>query len=124
MYIFLQGKKKQNKRTDAFFEFNAAKSGTLLCTDVAARGWDIPEVDWIIQFDPPEDPSEYIHRVGRTARGGRAGQALVFIREDELPFIRFLRERKVTLTPIEVQPRKVFNIQKDVSKPTSITDSF
>ena len=54
--FILQGKQKQQKRTTTFFEFNNAKSGTLLCTDVAARGLDIPEVDWIVQFDPPDDP--------------------------------------------------------------------
>ncbi|EHH22465.1 hypothetical protein EGK_05736 [Macaca mulatta] len=51
-----RGKQKQNKRTTTFFQFCNADSGTLLCTDVAARGLDIPEVDWIVQYDPPDDP--------------------------------------------------------------------
>ena len=67
--MFFQGKQKQTKRTSTFFQFCNADSGILLCTDVAARGLDIPDVDWIVQFDPPDDPREYIHRVGRTARG-------------------------------------------------------
>ena len=44
------------KRTQTFFQFCNAKEAILLCTDVAARGLDIPEVDWIVQFDPPDDP--------------------------------------------------------------------
>ena len=59
---FFQGKQKQTKRTTTFFQFCNADSGILLCTDVAARGLDIPDVDWIVQFDPPDDPREYIHR--------------------------------------------------------------
>ena len=52
----VQGKQKQQKRTTTFFEFCNASSGVLFCTDVAARGLDIPAVDWIIQYDPPDDP--------------------------------------------------------------------
>lgn len=51
-----QGRQKQQKRTSTFFEFCQAETGILMCTDVAARGLDIPEVDWIIQYDPPDDP--------------------------------------------------------------------
>ncbi|GBO04952.1 ATP-dependent RNA helicase DDX18 [Araneus ventricosus] len=52
----IHGKQKQNKRTVTFFQFCKAESGILLCTDVAARGLDIPQVDWIVQYDPPDDP--------------------------------------------------------------------
>ena len=45
-----------------------------MCTDVCARGLDLPRVDWIVQYDPPEDPSDYTHRIGRTARMGKAGE--------------------------------------------------
>jgi ATP-dependent RNA helicase DDX18/HAS1 len=51
-----QGKQKQNKRTSTFFEFSNAEHGILLSTDVAARGLDIRGVNWIIQYDPPDDP--------------------------------------------------------------------
>ncbi len=56
VFTVLQGKQKQTKRTTTFFQFCNADSGILLCTDVAARGLDIPEVDWIVQYDPPDDP--------------------------------------------------------------------
>ncbi|KAI2524859.1 DDX18 isoform 3, partial [Pan troglodytes] len=97
--LAIHGKQKQNKRTTTFFQFCNADSGTLLCTDVAARGLDIPEVDWIVQYDPPDDPKEYIHRVGRTARGlnGR-GHALLILRPEELGFLRYLKQSKVPLS--------------------------
>ncbi len=92
----LHGKQKQQKRTNTFFEFCNAKSGTLICTDVAARGLDIPAVDWIVQFDPPDDPRDYIHRVGRTARGANGkGRSLMFLTPSELGFLRYLKAAKV-----------------------------
>ena len=51
----IHGKQKQQKRSSTFEQFGKMKSGVLLCTDVAARGLDIPEIDWIVQFDPPDD---------------------------------------------------------------------
>ena len=54
--LAIHGRQKQNKRTTTFFQFCNADSGILLCTDVAAKGLDIPEVDWIVQYDPSDDP--------------------------------------------------------------------
>lgn len=113
----IHGKQKQTKRTTTFFQFCNADSGILLCTDVAARGLDIPEVDWIVQYDPPDDPKEYIHRVGRTARGinGR-GHALLILRPEELGFLRFLKQAKVPLSEFEFSWTKISDIQSQMEK--------
>jgi len=106
----IHGKQKQAKRTQTFFQFTNAESGILLCTDVAARGLDIPQVDWIVQFDPPDDPKEYIHRVGRTARAGNNGHALLVLRPEELGFLRYLKQAKVSLNEFEFSWAKIPDI--------------
>ena len=111
----LHGKQKQQKRTNTFFEFCNAKQGTLICTDVAARGLDIPAVDWIVQFDPPDDPRDYIHRVGRTARGANAkGKSLMFLQPSEVGFLTHLKEAKVPLVEFEIPPKKILDIQSQL----------
>jgi len=112
----LHGKQKQQKRTNTFFEFCNAPSGTLLCTDVAARGLDIPKVDWIIQFDPPDDPRDYIHRVGRTARAGKVGKSLLFLLESELGFLRYLKEAKVPLNEYSFPADRIANVQSQLER--------
>merc|ERR1739838_469227 len=113
----IHGKQKQTKRTSTFFQFCNADSGILLCTDVAARGLDIPDVDWIVQFDPTDDPKEYIHRVGRTARGeGGKGHALLILRPEELGFLRYLKQANVPLNEFEFSWSKVSNIQPQLEK--------
>ncbi|CAG8588238.1 3196_t:CDS:2, partial [Dentiscutata heterogama] len=112
----LHGKQKQTKRTNVFFEFTNADHGILLCTDVAARGLDIPAVDYIIQYDPPDDPRDYIHRVGRTARAGGKGKSLLFLLPCELGFLRYLKHAKVPLNEFQFQDNKVFNVQSQLEK--------
>lgn len=113
----IHGKQKQTKRTTTFFQFCNSETGILLCTDVAARGLDIPQVDWIVQFDPPDDPKEYIHRVGRTARGeGAKGHALLILNPEEREFLRYLKEAKVPLQEFEFSWNKVANIQPQLEK--------
>ncbi|KAI9145086.1 P-loop containing nucleoside triphosphate hydrolase protein [Paraphysoderma sedebokerense] len=112
----LHGRQKQTKRTNTFFEFMNAEHGILLCTDVAARGLDIPAVDWIIQYDPPDDPKEYIHRVGRTARAGGRGKALLFLLPSELGFLRYLKQSKIPLNEFQFPTSKIANVQNQLEK--------
>lgn len=113
----IHGKQKQAKRTTTFFQFCNAESGILLCTDVAARGLDIPAVDWIVQYDPPDDPKEYIHRVGRTARGeGGRGHALLILRPEELGFLRYLKQARVPLNEFAFSWSKIADIQLQLEK--------
>lgn len=108
----IHGKQKQAKRTSVFFQFCNAESGILLCTDVAARGLDIPAVDWIVQYDPPNDTKEYIHRVGRTARGENiCGHALLLLRPEEVAFLKYLKQAKVPLNEFEFSWSKIADIQ-------------
>lgn len=100
--IEIHGNQKQQKRINTFYEFNNLDKGILLCTDVAARGLDIPNVDWIVQFDPPEDVKEYIHRVGRTCRGeNKQGKALLFLLPSEKKFLAYLHRAGVNLNEFE-----------------------
>lgn len=113
----LYGRQKQNKRTSTFYKFCKAESAILICTDVAARGLDIPAVDWIIQFDPPDEPKEYIHRVGRTARGvDGKGKALLFLLPQEMGFLKHLKEAKVPCNEYEFPAKKVARVQPQLEK--------
>merc|ERR1719454_1389133 len=116
--LSIHGKQKQTKRTSTFFSFCNADTGILFCTDVAARGLDIPEVDWIVQYDPPDDPREYIHRVGRACRGEskNKGHALLFLRPQEAGFLQYLKKSKVPLSEFSIQSSKVANIQQQLEK--------
>ncbi|CAM6050827.1 unnamed protein product [Sphagnum compactum] len=99
--VALHGKMKQSVREKALATFAAMEAGMLICTDVAARGLDIPGVDWIVQYDPPQDPNVFVHRVGRTARMGQSGNALVLLLPKEDSYVEFLRIRNVPIEALE-----------------------
>jgi ATP-dependent RNA helicase DDX31/DBP7 len=90
----LHGNLSQQFRTSTYVAFSKSPSAILLATDVAARGIDIPRVDWIIQYDVPSDPAAYIHRIGRTARIGSDGDALLLLTPSERPYVDILTDKK------------------------------
>jgi len=79
----IHGNKSQNARERALANFKAGRIRVLVATDIAARGIDIDDVTHVVNFDVPEVPETYVHRIGRTARAGASGMALTFIEQEE-----------------------------------------
>lgn len=99
--LAIHGKLKE-KRKKVLDNFRNAEKALLLCTDVMARGIDIPEVDWVLQWDPPSSASSFVHRVGRTARQGHEGSALICLLENEEAYVDFIQtNQRVRLTRVD-----------------------
>lgn len=94
----LHGSMKPEDRRTTFQAFKSEKLALLLSTDIAARGLDFPNVRCIIQYDPPGEAIEYVHRVGRTARLGERGDSLLFLQPTEIDYLQDLRNHGVSLT--------------------------
>ncbi|XP_072961311.1 DEAD-box ATP-dependent RNA helicase 17 [Typha angustifolia] len=99
----LHGNMEHEDRRKAFQSFSLEKSALLLCTDVAARGLDFPRVKCIVQYDSPGEASEYVHRVGRTARLGEEGEALLFLQPVEIDYLHDLEHHGVSLKEYPIQ---------------------
>ena len=87
----IHGNKAQGQRQRALEEFRSGKNPILVATDVAARGIDIPGVSHVINYELPNVPEQYVHRIGRTARAGRDGIAIAFCAEDERDYLKDIR---------------------------------
>ena len=108
----LYGRQKQLKRVGVYDEFCRKKWAVLFSTDIAARGLDFPSVHWVIQLDCPEDANTYIHRVGRTARYEKGGNALLFLLpSEEEGMVEELEKKRVPISKIRVNPKKTVSIQ-------------
>ncbi len=96
----------QPQRVANLSRFRAKAARILVATDVAARGLDIPEVALVINFDVPRNPDDYIHRVGRTARAGRKGEAITFVGQRDVSLVLAIEER-VGRAMVEFQEERV-----------------
>ncbi|WP_324260821.1 DEAD/DEAH box helicase [Altererythrobacter sp. H2] len=88
----IHGNKSQPQRERALAEFKSARVPVLVATDVAARGIDIPGVSHVINYELPNVPEQYVHRIGRTARAGKDGIAIAFCAEDERAHLKDIRK--------------------------------
>ena len=77
--VAMHGDMSQNARERALWQFESGKVSTLVATDVAARGLDLDDITHVINFDPPGEDKDYVHRTGRTGRAGRSGKAITFV---------------------------------------------
>ncbi|HEX8402444.1 MAG TPA: DEAD/DEAH box helicase [Allosphingosinicella sp.] len=98
----IHGNKSQPQRERALAEFKSGKAKILVATDIAARGIDVSGVSHVVNFELPNVPEQYVHRIGRTARAGAAGVAIAYCAEDERAYLKGIE--KLTKQKIEVVP--------------------
>ncbi|MCT4637442.1 MAG: DEAD/DEAH box helicase [Bacteroidales bacterium] len=87
------GDKSQGARTDALIKFKNGKVNVLVATDLASRGIDIDEMPYVINYELPRSPKDYIHRIGRTARGGAGGNAITIITSSDMHHFRVIQNK-------------------------------
>lgn len=112
----LHGDVDQKEREQVLAGFKAGRSRVLIATDVSARGIDIPNIDYVINYDMPEIAENYVHRVGRTGRGRNKGQALSFCSKDERPLLKGIEE--YITVPVEI----LETTKKDIAESILFSD--
>ncbi len=90
--VTLHGDKEQKDRLDVLSKFRTGAVKVLVATDVSARGIDIPDVDYVVNYDLPDVPENYVHRVGRTGRGMKKGLAVSFCSTEEKPVLQAIEQ--------------------------------
>ena len=102
--VAIHGNKNQNQRTRALAAFKEGEVKLLIATDVAARGIDIRGVSHVFNYEIPNVPEQYVHRIGRTGRAGEAGIAISFVGDDEKDYLRDIQKILKMKIPVEPMP--------------------
>ncbi len=115
----LHGGIEQKERFAILDRFRSGENRVLVTTDVAARGIDIPTVDYVINYDLPDNPENYVHRCGRTGRGNQRGQALSFCSKTELELLEAIEEYTgEEIERYDLSPDEYREILNDLDDPT------
>ncbi|MHB1261621.1 MAG: DEAD/DEAH box helicase [Thermoplasmatota archaeon] len=103
--VALQGNMSQGQRERAMGAFRSGEAKILVATDIAGRGIDVPETSHVVNYDLPDEPEAYVHRIGRTGRMGRPGRAFTFVQNDQAHDLRIIeRLTGVQMVSYDVGP--------------------
>ncbi|KAG5187615.1 DEAD box helicase [Tribonema minus] len=120
--VCLHSMMSQKRRLAALGKFKSSQSRILVSTDVSSRGLDIPEVDLVVNFDMPRVATDYVHRVGRTARAGRRGRALSLVTQYDVELVHNIEEYTSTKLDLceEVIEKDVLKLLNPINKATRV----
>jgi len=114
----IHGNKSQNARQRALAAFKTGRVRVLVATDIAARGIDVDGISHVINFELPNEPESYVHRIGRTARAGAGGVAIAFCDPTERAYLKSIEKlTRVQLTVTGTPPREAGADQTDARPP-------
>ena len=114
----IHGNKSQPQRERALAEFKSGHAPILIATDIAARGFDVSGVSHVFNFELPNVPEQYVHRIGRTARAGATGIAISFVADDERPYLRAIEKLTRVRPTIMPLPENFLSEQAKLPKPS------
>jgi ATP-dependent RNA helicase RhlE len=112
----IHGNKSQGQRTTALQAFRDGRVKLLVATDIAARGIDVSGVSHVINFELPNVPEQYVHRIGRTARAGAEGIAISFVADDEKPYLKAIERTTRVKLDIVPLPENFIEVVRNLPK--------
>lgn len=108
----LSGDMEQRERQASLKDYKENRIKIMVATDVASRGLNMKDIDLVINFDVPQDPESYVHRIGRTARAGKSGKAIMFVTEGEMKSVNIIEKRnKIKIKQIDADGNEVARVE-------------
>ncbi|HIF36460.1 MAG TPA: DEAD/DEAH box helicase, partial [Candidatus Thioglobus sp.] len=121
----INGDIAQNQRERIIQQLKNGKIDILIATDVAARGLDVNRISHVVNYDIPQDPESYVHRIGRTGRAGREGKAILFVAPRERRMLKTIeRITRQPIDPMQLPSAKIINEQRVINFKHRITDTL